>query len=432
MNDLPSSLPVLADAGVAPDSVAAPLPMVAMVTVADTADTADTADAADPAPADPVAPTHLQLHMPVDVRSTSLAVLAVLACLMALQAASAVFIPLLLGLMFSYALSPVVDRLQRLHIPRALGAALVLGLLCFGVGKIVYSLSADATVLLESLPEVAQKVRQAVQAQRGQSESTIDKVQRAAAQLEQVAQEAPASSAAAGAAQLPAQRGVTRVSIERSHFDIKAYLWSGTLGVAASMGQAVVVVFITFFLLTSGNSFRRKMVRIAGPTFAQRRITVELLDEITAQIHRYLLVQVATSAIVGLAVWLTFMAIGLEHAAVWGVVAFVFDFVPYFGALATTLGAGLVAFVQFGNLNMAFAVAGAAMVIHTLSGNLLMPWLTSHTSRMNAVTVFVGVLAFGWLWGVWGLLLGVPLLASVKAVCDRVEGLKPVGELLGT
>ena len=368
----------------------------------------------------------LHLHMPIDVRSTSLAILALLACLVALHLARPVVIPLLVGMMVSYAMSPVVDRLQRLHIPRALSAALLLVALCGGIGTVMYSVSDDATALLESLPEVSQKLRQTVQAHRGKSESTIDKVQRAAAQLEQAAGEGSAASEPASA-----PRGVTRVTIERSHFDIKDYLWSGTLGVAATLGQAVVVVFIAFFLMSSGDTFRRKMVHIAGPSFAQRRITVEVLDEITAQIHRYLLVQVVTSGVVGLSVWLAFWAIGLEHAAVWGVVALVFDFVPYFGALATTLGSGMVAFVQFGNLNSALLIAGSAMVIHTISGNLLMPWLTSHTSRMNAATVFVGVLAFGWLWGVWGLLLGVPVLAAVKAVCDRVDGLKPIGELMG-
>ena len=80
---------------------------------------------------------------------------------------------------------------------------------------------------------------------------------------------------------------------------------------------------------------------------------------------------------------------------------------------------------------MALLVSGIALGVHTLSGNLLMPWLSSRSSRMNAVVVFIGVLAFGWLWGLWGLLLGVPILASVKAVCDRVDGLQAVGELLG-
>ena len=224
---------------------------------------------------------------------------------------------------------------------------------------------------------------------------------------------------------------MTRVTIEKARFDIHDYLWRGTLGAAASAAQAVVVVFIAFFLMTSGNTFRRKLVKITGPTFAQKRITVEVLDEITQQIHRYLLVQILTSVLVGIATWLAFWAIGLNNAAVWGVLGFALNFIPYLGTIAITAGAGLVAFVQFGSPDMALLVGGVSMLIHTISGNLLMPWLTSKTSRMNPVAVFVGVLAFGWLWGVWGLLLGVPILAAVKAICDRIDGLKPIGELLG-
>jgi len=373
----------------------------------------------------PPAPEPQPLHVPVDVRSVSLSLLALIAVLFALHVASAIFIPLLLGLALSYALSPLVDLLERWRLPRALAAGLLILGLGAGAGWTVATLSDDATVLIESLPAATQKLRKLVHAQRGQTESTIDKVQRAASDLEQVAAE--------GSAARPAQvRGVTRVSIERERFDIQDYLWSGTLGAAASAGQAVVVVFIAFFLLASGSRFRRKMVKLAGPTFAQKRITVQLLDEITAQIHRFMLVQALVSVLVGVATGLAFYAVGLEHAAVWGVVAFVLNFVPYLGTVALAAGSGLMAFVQFGSLDMVLLVAGIGMLIHAVSGNLLTPWLTSRTSRMNAVTVFVGVLAFGWLWGVWGLLLGVPILTTIKAICDRVDELKPIGELMGT
>ena len=365
-----------------------------------------------------------QQPRPVHVRNTSLAILATLACLVALRLASPVFIPLLLGLMLSYALSPVVDRMARLRIPRALGAALLLAVIGWSVGWTAYKLSDDATTLIESLPAATQKVRETLRAQRGRSESAIDKVQRAATQLEQAAQDgAPAPPMAT--------RGVTRVSIERTRFDIKDYLWSGTLGLAASMGQALVVVFIAYFLMATGDRFRRKMVKITGPNFAQKRITVQVLDEVAAQIHRYLLVQVFTSVLVGVAIWLAFLAIGLEQAAVWGVVAFVLNFVPYVGTIVLTAASALVAFVQFGSMDMVWVVGGIAVGLHTFTGNLLTPWLTSRTSRLNTVSVFVGVLAFGWLWGVWGLLLGVPILTTVKAVCDRVDDFKPIGELLG-
>lgn len=373
----------------------------------------------------PAAPDPLAPPRPVDVRSVSLSLLALIATLFALHAASAIFIPLLLGLVLSYALSPLVDLLERWRLPRALGAGLLILGLGGAVGWTVTTLSGDATTLVESLPAATQKLRKAVHAQRGDSESAIDKVQRAAAELEQVATEGHASRPAP-------MRGVTRVSIERERFDIQDYLWSGTMGAAATAGQAVVVVFIAFFLLASGSRFRRKMVKLAGPTFAQKRITVQLLDEITAQIHRFMLVQVFVSVLVGLVTGLAFQAIGLEHAAVWGVVAFVLNFVPYLGTMALTAGSGLMAFVQFGSLDMVVLVAGIGMLIHAVSGNLLTPWLTSRTNRLNAVTVFVGVLAFGWLWGMWGLLLGVPILTTLKAICDRIDDFKPIGELMGT
>jgi predicted PurR-regulated permease PerM len=375
-----------------------------------------------PTPAD-AEPQPVRLHTPVNVRSVSLALLATIATVFALHAASAVFIPLLLGVALSYALSPLVQRMERLRVPRALGAGLLIGGLFASGGWAALALSDDATALIASLPAATQKVREAVRTQRGR-ESAIDQMQRAAAELEQAAQESATARPAAA-------RGVTRVSIERPRFDIKDYLWTGTLGLATSVGQALVVVFIAFFVLASGSSFRRKLVKIAGPTFARRRITVQVLDEIGEQIHRYMLVQVFTSVLVGIVTWLAFMAIGLEQAAVWGVLAFVLNFVPYIGSIALTGGSGLVAFVQFGSLNMALVVAGISLAIHGVSGNLLTPWLTSRTNRLNAVTVFVGVLAFGWLWGIWGLLLGVPILTTVKAVCDRVEDLQPIGELLG-
>jgi predicted PurR-regulated permease PerM len=363
--------------------------------------------------------------MPVDVRSASLAVLAVLAVLFAMQWASAVLIPLMLGVMTSYALSPVVDRLQRWRVPRAAGAGLLLLSIVGGLGSMVYSLSDDATDLIESLPEATQKIRQAVRLHRNPSESTMDKVQKAATQLEQVAQEGGLSPAATS-------RGVTRVRIERPQFDIKDYFWTGTLGLAASIGQAAVVLFIAFFLMAAGDTFRRKIVKIVGPTFARRKITVQALDEITAQIQRYLLVQLVVSVGVGLITWVAFLLIGVQHAAVWGAAACVLNFVPYVGAIAFTVASTLVGFVQFSSVDAALLIAGISLLIHTVAGHLITPWLTSRTSQMNAVAVFVGVLAFGWLWGLWGLLLGVPVLMVVKAVCDRVDELKAIGELLGT
>lgn len=373
---------------------------------------------------DPQEATQVLVHLPVSIRSMALVVLAVLASLATLRWASAFFIPLMLGFMFSYALSPVVDTLERWRIPRAIsGAVLILGLLG-GIGFSAYSFSDDANQLVTSLPEAAQKLRDSMRRQRGEPESALGTVQKAAAQLEQAAEEASATA--------PANRAVQRVVIEKPRFDIREHLWNGTLGLASLIGQITVVTFLTYFLLISGDTFRRKLVKITGPSLTSKKITVQALDEITAQIQRYLLVQLVVSVGVGIATGLAFWALGLKHAAVWGFAAGLLNLVPYIGSAVVTVASALVAFLQFGELNMTLAIAGVSLVIHTIVGNLLVPWLTSKTSSMNPVAVFIGVLGWGWLWGVWGLLLGIPIMMVVKAVCDRVDHLRPVGELLGT
>jgi len=359
----------------------------------------------------------------INVRSVSLAVLALLASVYALHWARAVFIPLLLGVMLSYALSPVIDRFHRWRLPRVLGAAVLLIAVVTGFGSMIYTLSDDAATLVESLPEAAQKLGQALRPTRGAPVSTIDKVQQAATRLEQAAE---ATTAVA-----PPAKGVTRVQIEQPRLNIKEYLWSGTVGLASLIGQAAVVFFIAFFLLTAGDSFRRKMVKIAGPTFAKKRVTVEVMDEIGAQIQRYLVIQVFTSVLVGLATWGALWWLGLERAAVWGLVAAVLNLVPYLGAIVTAGGLALVAFLQFGSFGMAALIGGVSMFINTLEGNLITPWLAGRASSMNPLVIFVGVLAFGWLWGIWGLLLGTPMIMGIKAICDHVDDLKPIGELLG-
>ena len=351
-------------------------------------------------------------------------VIAVLAAVFALRWASAIIIPLMVGLTVSYALSPAVDALQRLRLPRAVGAALVMALVFGGAGWTLYRVSSEAGALIESLPDAAKKIKSVWLASRGASESAFDKMQRAAVHLEGAAGSASASSPQAGI-------GVTRVQIEKPKFDIQDYLWTGTVGLATSLGQAVSVVFIAYFLLVSGDTFRRKMVKITGPSFAQKKVTLQAMNEITAQIQRHLLVQVLMSLIVGVSTWAAFWALGVEHPEVWGVAACLLNFVPYIGSIAITGASAMVGFIQFGSLDMALWIGGVSMVLHALTGYLVAPWLTSRTSRLNPVSVFVGVLAFGWLWGAWGLLLGVPILMMVKAICDRVEDFEAVGELLG-
>lgn len=362
------------------------------------------------------------MHVPIGVRSASLAVLALCASLAVLHWAAAVFIPIAISALLICALSPLVGWMQRWHLPRWAGAALLLIGLTGGAAFAVYHLADGATQVVDALPRAAGKVREALRA-RSTTPSPIETVQKAATQIEQAAAEGTAPTAT--------RRGVQRVQIERSPVNVREFLWSGTMGLMSLLGQLTVVLFLSFFALTAADNFRRKLMRIAGPSLARRKVTLQVIDEINGQIQRYLLVQVLTSAIVGLTTGLAYASLGLDNAVVWGAIAGVLNLAPYIGSLVVTGASALVAFLQFGTLDMALAVGGASLLIHTLVGNLLTPWLTSRTSSLSPVAVFVSVLAWGWLWGLWGLLLGIPIMMAVKAVCDRVEELHAVGELLG-
>lgn len=374
-----------------------------------------------PSPAPASAPTAVPTIM--DVRNFSLIILAVLAVIYTLHWAREIFIPLMLGVMISYALSPLVELAHRWRIPRALSAAVFMLGIVGAASSLVYSLSDEAAALIETLPQAAKKFRQTLSNDSKTSEGAIDKVKKAATQIERAANESTSVK--------PPPSGVTRVQIEKPKFDIKDYLWTGTLGAVGAAAQASIVLFLAYFLLVSGNIFRRKLIKISGPAMSTKKITLQVLDDINGQIQRYLLVQIFTSTLVGVATWLAFLWIGVEHAAIWGVAAGVLNTIPYLGPVLVSGGSALVAFLQFGTFEMALLVGGVSLAITSLEGYLLLPWLTGRASRMSAVVVFVSVLVWGWLWGAWGLLLGVPIIMIVKAVCDRIEDLKPVGELLG-
>jgi predicted PurR-regulated permease PerM len=224
---------------------------------------------------------------------------------------------------------------------------------------------------------------------------------------------------------------VQRVQVEAPPFNLSEYLMYGSLSVAAAVGQLMLILFLVYFLLASGDLYRRKLVKLAGPSLTEKKIPLQILTEIDRQISAFLLMQLFTSTLVALATWLAFRAIGLQQAAAWGILAGVFNSIPYFGPVIVSGGTAAAALLQFGNVHMTVLVSGAALAITSLEGFLLTPWLTGRAARMNAVAIFVGLLFWGWVWNVWGMLLAVPMLVVIKAVCDHVEDLKPISELLG-
>jgi predicted PurR-regulated permease PerM len=279
------------------------------------------------------------------------------------------------------------------------------------------------TSLLQQLPQAARRIRTSFEIEQPRAGIAIQQVQKAATELEKAAD--------AAATPPPAPSGVTRVQVEPAPIDVSGYLIWGSLGAAAAAGQLVLILFLAYFLLASGDLYRRKMVKIVGPSLTKKKITVQILEEIDRQIESFLIVQLFTSTIVGVVTWFAFRMIGLEQAAVWGLLAGIFNSIPYFGPVLVTAATSVVGFMQFGTIHMAALVGVVSLVITSLEGFLLTPWLTSRAARMNAVAVFVGLLFWGWVWNVWGMLLAVPMLMVLKAVCDHVEDFNAVGELLG-
>jgi len=361
---------------------------------------------------------------PIDVklRSVALVVIAAASTVALLSWAREVFIPIVLSVLISYALQPIVTLLMRARVPRVVAAAIVMVMFTGGVLYSGYGLSDDAVAMVATVPDAAAKLRVALR-RTDSAPGTIQQVQKAANELQKTADEA--------AARNPVPAGVQRVQIEEPAIDVRGYVSWGSAGAIAFAGEATLVVFFVFFLLASGDIMKRKLVKIAGPSFERRKITVQILNEIDAQIAKFLLLRVVTSAIVGVATWLAFRWMGVHHAGLWGVAAGVFNSVPYFGPVIVAGATAVAAFLQFGTIAMAIYVSGVSVVITSVEGWLLTPWLTSRAARTNEVALFIGLIFWSFVWGIWGTLLAVPMLVVVKAFCDRIEDLKPIGELLG-
>ena len=345
---------------------------------------------------------------------TALVVLAILAVIAAAKIAEPFIVPVIVGTLLSYSLKPLVAMLERVHIHRVIGAAVVLTLLGAVIAGGVFLLRDDANAALAELPNAARKVRMAARENAQTPEGPIGHVRAAAEELNRAAAEATSGgkTTTPAAAPAPQPTQIQRWITEQS---------SKALDVVVDIGIAGL---LAYFLLAVGDAFRRKLVRVAGPTLTARRITVEILDEIDTQVQRYLLTMLIINTLIGIATWGILAAFGMEHAALWGVTAAVLHIVPYAGSALTILATGFAAFVQFEVVGRALFVAFAVGVAATAIGMGLSAWIQGRAFQINAVTVFVALLFFGWLWGGWGLLVGVPLLAVAKTTIDRLPSLE--------
>jgi predicted PurR-regulated permease PerM len=372
---------------------------------------------------------HGDLRLPVHVnaRGLTLGVIATVAFIFGLQWAKNFFVPLLLGIFIAYTLSPVVRWLERWHIKRAIGATAVTALILVGMALTAQRVQGEFLNIVDELPTLTHKVTK-VLTDGSDGPSTIQQMQAAAAELEQAAANAGGAKRAAPPRRAPPPAAQTPGG---GNFRVMDWLLAGSVGLASFISQATMVVFLVFFLLLAGDTFKRKLVKLTGPSLTQKKVTVHILEDINTSIQNYMFMLLVTNVLLALLMWVALRLIGLENAGAWAIFAGVAHIMPYFGPLLITSATGLVAFLQFESLRMAILVAGASLAIATLVGMVVTTWMTGKIAKMNPAAVFVSLLFWGFLWGMWGLLLGVPVVVVIKVVAERVEGMEVIAELLG-
>ncbi|HUH94813.1 MAG TPA: AI-2E family transporter [Casimicrobiaceae bacterium] len=361
-------------------------------------------------------------HRRTGVRTAALVIIAVVVACVAIHLAAPFLIPLAVSLVICYALAPVVDRLERWHVMRPVGAALVVLLLLASGGAAVDQLWNGAEALLAQLPAAVEKIRLRIALTRSDVPDTLTHVQRTANELQKLA---------GTAAPAPASPSPQPAPPPAPTLDWRSILLMGTTSALGGAVQLASIVFLTYFLLAAGDLFRRKLVHLVGPPLARQKAALEVLNHIHELNQRYLAVVAFVNVGVGICTAVGLALLGLEHAAIWGVAIAVLHFIPYLGAAVIVGAVALAGYLQFGTAQMALIAAAIPLAASVLIGVLLQAALLGRAARMNATIVFIALLFWGTLWGAWGLLLAMPIMVAIKSICDRVEPLASIGQFLG-
>ncbi|MBK4735767.1 AI-2E family transporter [Noviherbaspirillum sp. DKR-6] len=358
----------------------------------------------------------------VDARGMALVILSTVAFLYALQWSQKFLIPLVFGILISYTLNPLVQMQVRIRVPRALAVTLVLLVLTAAGGATANTLITEFRAIVTGLPTAAHKLSKTMSQAQENKDSIFKQVQEAAAELAKATAPAPAAGTHAARNQ---------ASPEPPSFRFNDWVWAGSLSAAEFAGQTAMVLFLVFFMLLSGDTFKRKLVKLTGPRLTQKKITVQILDEINSSIQSYMFMLLVTNVMLGLMTWLALRWIGLENAGAWAFAAALLHLIPYFGPILIMVALGVSALLQFGTVYSVLLTMGVSLAIATLVGTFITTMMTGRIAKMNPAAVFIGLLFWGWLWGVWGLLLGVPIIVVGKVIAQHIEGLQSIAELLG-
>ena len=349
------------------------------------------------------------LQGPFGIRSVALTGLFILAAFYTLYLARGFFLPIVLALLFAFLLSPVVRGLKRIHIPVAVGAAIVVLGLLGALGFGFYELTGPAYEWAQQAPRSLRRVEQKLQ----ELKKPVQTVKRATAQVEQIAQ-------VGGGGQAPAA-----VTVQTE--TLGARVFSSVTGLLA--GAAVMFVLL-FFLLASGDLFLRKLIS-ALPRLADKRRAVEIARQIENDISAYLLTITMINGGLGLSVWGAMALLKVPNPLLWGVTAWATNYIPYLGAMFMYCVLTMVGFLTFDTVGHALLVPAAFGVCNILEAYLVTPLVLGRRLTLNPVVIFLALTFWGWLWGVTGALLAVPIMVVFKIFCDHSEPLAPIGEFLG-
>lgn len=362
----------------------------------------------EPLPATASAPGEPAPLPPRPRASMALVVLATLAVGYTLWAAQSVILPVLLAMFFALVGNPIIRLLQKLHLPRFLAALLVLAGGLAASGALAVQLAGPATEWAQQAPQQMRQISRQVQA-------LVKPVQQA-------------NQAAESFARAAGGEGNRKVQVIRTQLDDPYGALVRTPKLAAS---ALAVVLLTLFFMIYGENLQRHVIALM-PNRQQKRFTTEILRSMEREISRYVLTITIINTLLGLVLAGVLVLLGLDlpDALLWGTVAALLNFAPYVGPLIGIVLMLLVGFVEFRDPLTASLPALCYLTLHTLEGQLITPIVLGRSMAISPLMLILALMLFGWLWGIVGLLLAVPLLVCVKLVLSRLDGMQGWARLL--
>ncbi len=316
---------------------------------------------------------------------------------------------MVLACLLALLLAPVVRGLKRLRVPEGVGALLVLVVVVVAFAAAVYELTGPALDWLDRAPGSMRRVEQRLR----QLKAPVEKVSEATERVERMARVEP---------------GAAPRQVEVAGESLGARLFQNVWDFSAN---TVVMFILLYFLLASGDLFLRKLVRVL-PTRADRQRAVEIARQVQSEVSAYLSTMTLINLCLGAAVALAFHFLGMPNPVLWGVMVALLNFIPYLGPLVGIATMAVVGFLTYPEVGRALLVPAVYFALNFVESSFATPFVLGRRLTLNPVVVFVGLTFWGWLWGVVGALIAVPLLVVLKIFCDRTERLAPLGEFLGS